>query len=62
MNEYVPSVTWNDIGTVTDSYEGSAEMFPTVHRISPVKFTTVSGNDFSTLSEAVELHLDSGRF
>ncbi|XP_078233068.1 phosphatidylinositol phosphatase PTPRQ isoform X1 [Pogona vitticeps] len=59
MNEYVPSVTWNDIGAVTDSYEGSAEMFPTVHRISPVKFTTVSGNDFSTLSEAVELHSDS---
>ncbi|XP_062990783.1 phosphatidylinositol phosphatase PTPRQ [Elgaria multicarinata webbii] len=56
INEYTPSFTWNKIDTVT---EGSAEMFPTVHTFSPVKFTSIAGDNFPTLNEVAELHAES---
>ncbi|KAH0616711.1 hypothetical protein JD844_028042 [Phrynosoma platyrhinos] len=59
IDEYTPSVTWNKLETVTSSYEGSADMFPTVHRFSPVKFTNMPGDNSPTFNEVSELHADS---
>ncbi|XP_061438720.1 phosphatidylinositol phosphatase PTPRQ [Rhineura floridana] len=59
LNDNSPSYfTWNKIETVTGPYEGSAEMLPAVHILSPVKFTSMSGDNLPTLNGAAELHLD----
>nr|XP_034982811.1 phosphatidylinositol phosphatase PTPRQ [Zootoca vivipara] len=54
-----PSFTWSEVETVTGSYEGSAEMFPTVHNFSPVIFTSMSEDNLPILNRAAELHPDS---
>ncbi|XP_062838740.1 phosphatidylinositol phosphatase PTPRQ isoform X3 [Anolis carolinensis] len=59
MDAYTPSVMWNKLETVTSLYEGSADMFPAVHRFSPVKFTDMPDDNFPTSSEVSELHADS---
>nr|XP_060635514.1 phosphatidylinositol phosphatase PTPRQ [Anolis sagrei ordinatus] len=59
MDVYTPSAMWNKLETVTSSYEGSADMFPAVHRFSPVKFTDMSDDNLPTFSEVSEPHADS---
>ncbi|XP_053260705.1 phosphatidylinositol phosphatase PTPRQ isoform X3 [Podarcis raffonei] len=51
-----PSFMWDEVETVTGSYEGSAEMFPTVHNFSPVIFTSMSEDNLPILNRAAELH------
>ncbi|KAF7248529.1 Phosphatidylinositol phosphatase PTPRQ [Varanus komodoensis] len=51
--------SWSKEDTVTGFYEGSAELFPTVDTISPVKFTSISGDNFPRLDAVAELHADS---
>lgn len=63
LDENTPSsFTWSKIETVTGLYEGSAEMYPLEDTFSPVKFTSVIGDNLPSLNGITELHSDSGKF
>ncbi|XP_066489466.1 phosphatidylinositol phosphatase PTPRQ [Tiliqua scincoides] len=52
------SFTWSEIETVTGLYEGSAEMYALEQTFSPVKFTSVFGDNLPTSNGVAELHSD----
>ncbi|KAJ6651382.1 hypothetical protein lerEdw1_020955 [Lerista edwardsae] len=53
------SFTWSKIETVTGLYEGSAEMYALEDTFSPVKFTSVIGDNLPSLNGITELHSDT---
>lgn len=62
INDNIPSpFMWNKIQTANELYEGSADRFPTMNSLSPVKFTGISSDNLPDSDGVSELHSASGK-